>query len=273
MNPRIKPWALKLCAAAVLGTGSLGANAAFSIALTFSGLTPTQQSYFGAAASFWENVITGYKPLVTLTGLSISASGVPIDGSGGVLGSAGPDSITQQQLTRYTTTGSMEFDTADINTLIGNGSFANVIKHEMAHVIGFGTLWSLNNLYVNTSGRYTGVNGLLTYRSEFNQPLALFVPVELGGGGGTADGHWNEVDGGGGNTGITDTQGRDMRLELMTGWLNEPAFVSRMTAAQFQDLGYVVNLSAVPEPAALALLLAGIPMVAGVALRRRRHLA
>ena len=64
-----------------------------------------------------------------------------------------------------------------------------------------------------------------------------------------------------------------MRLELMTGWLNEPAFVSRMSAAQFQDLGYVVNLSAVPEPAALALLLAGIPMVAGIALRRRRHLA
>jgi hypothetical protein len=39
-----------------------------------------------------------------------------------------------------TATGSMAFDTADIDALIAQGSFGPVILHEMAHVIGFGTL-------------------------------------------------------------------------------------------------------------------------------------
>ena len=56
----------------------------------------------------------------------------------------------------------------------------------------------------------------------------------------------------------------------MTGWLNEPTFVSWMTAAQFQDLGYTVNLLAVPEPGSWALLLAGMPLAGFAAWRCRR---
>jgi hypothetical protein len=66
----------------------------------------------------------------------------------------------------------------------------------------------------------------------------------LGGGAGTANGHWNEVDGGSGLTGIVDGSGNDMRNELMTGWLNTPLFISKTTIASLGDLGYTVNINA-----------------------------
>jgi hypothetical protein len=193
-----------------------------------------------------------------------------IDGVGGILGQAGPTAGTVQAGYTLTTAGEMQFDSADIDFLITKGSFTDVIKHEMAHVIGFGTWWTHNNVYTNNTGRYTGANALAQFRTEYNQPGATFVPVELGGGTGTANGHWNEVDGGSANTGLVDAQGRDYRYELMTGWLNSPSYVSRTTAASFQDIGYTVNLSAVPEPEVLAMWLMGLPLLAGALARRRR---
>ncbi len=266
-----KPLARKLLVAALatLGLASTGAQAAFSINLSFSGLTSDQQSYFEAARSFWEGVITGYQGGIGLTGMAITATVKPIDGPGAVLGSAGPAGpLTLAGGYRYATAGGMEFDTADVDQLIAQGSFTDVIRHEMAHVIGFGTLWGRNGIYADGSGRYTGSNALREFRFEFNQPAATFVPVELGGGAGTADGHWNEVNNGGGNTGLRDPLGRDMRFELMTGWLNPPSYVSRTTIASFQDIGYTVALAAVPEPETYALLLAGLGVVV---LRARRR--
>ncbi len=259
---------LLVASVAALGLASSPAQAAFSIDLSFSGLTPAQQSYFAAAKSFWEGVITGYQGSVSLGGIAISANGAVIDGVGNVLGSAGPDSLFTTGGFAYVATGEMSFDTADIDNLIVQGSFTDVIRHEMAHVIGFGTMWVPNGVYADGSGRYTGSNALREYRFEFNQPAATFVPVELGGGAGTADGHWNEVNNGGGNTGLRDPLGRDMRFELMTGWLDTPSFVSRTTLASFQDIGYTVALAAVPEPETYALLLAGLGVVV---LRARRR--
>ncbi|MBL7016187.1 MAG: PEP-CTERM sorting domain-containing protein [Kiritimatiellales bacterium] len=241
----------------------------FNIDVAFdAGMAEGYKSAFTAAVTFWESNIIDYRVNTGISALSINASVAYIDGQYGILGSAGPDYIaygyttlagdTAASYVCYSTEGSMTFDSADVDMMISNGSWGEVIRHEMAHVIGFGTLWGLdlfgdgtiyNDFYVDGSGEYTGAAGLAAYQAEFD-PTATFVPVELGGGSGTADGHWNEVDGGAGLTGITTASGDDMRNELMTGWLNSPSFLSQTTLGQFYDLGYEV----IPEPATIMMM-------------------
>ena len=98
------------------------------------------------------------------------------------------------------------------------------------------TLWEYNGVYQDGSGAYTGANALEQWRTEFGQTNATYIPIELGGGSGTSDGH-------GRNyrvliSGITDGNGNDMRNELMGGWLNQPTFVSNMTIMSFADISY-----------------------------------
>ena len=269
MSHTLHRWA---CAAA-LSTVALSSHAGFDITLNYSG--PSQyQSYFTQAESFWESVITGYQSGISLTGLTISASIGSIDGQWGTLGYAGPTSAVYQGGYALATAGTMVFDSADMSYMVSSGNFANVIKHEMAHVLGIGTLWEYNGVYTEGSGQYTGAAGVAAYQSEFNQAGATYIPVELGGGAGTANGHWNEVDNGSGATGIVDRQGRDMRDELMTGWMNPSSFVSNTTIASLQDIGFTVNLNgttpaaAVPEPETALLFALGLPLLAWARQRR-----
>ncbi|RVU39473.1 VPLPA-CTERM sorting domain-containing protein [Hwanghaeella grinnelliae] len=256
---------LALIAALFITVGTTSVRAAgFDISVVFGGgLTTSQQSVFSQAESFWESLITGYQPGITLSGITIQASGVPIDGNGQILGQAGPTSGVFQQGFGIATQGVMQFDTADLGVLETAGLLDEVIIHEMAHVMGFGTLWELNGLSAPGSGQYTGQNALDIYRLEFD-PLATFIPVELDGGEGTADGHWDEGWAGTAN-------------ELMTGFLNVPAFISATTVASFQDLGYTTIdlVVAVPLPASALLLLAGLGCLGGVRFtaRRRNHRA
>jgi hypothetical protein len=269
------PGRLALGVALALGTAVTAEAATFDITLTnMTGLSPTQQSVFTQAVNFWKSVITGYNSATTsplVTGVSIDASGANIDGVGGTLGQAGPLTGYNPSLTPgyiMSKTGLMQFDTADLGNMESNGSLLAVIEHEMGHVLGFGTLWTYNGLYTNGTGQYTGGNALAAYKAEFNQPSATFVPVELGGGAGTANGHWNEVDGGSAPTGIVDGFGHDMQKELMTGWLNTPTFISNTTVQQFKDLGY--NVAAVPLPAAVWLFASAVMGLGGFGARQRK---
>lgn len=256
---------LFLCSALL----AFSAHADFSISVNFgAGMDDSYKGAFSDAAAFWESQITGYRvnsPL--LDGVTIAADVAADDGVGGTLGSAGPtsgfffndvllDGDAGVSDVLFATAGAMTFDSADVNNLITAGSWEAVIRHEMGHVLGFGTLWGFqnggrtyNDFYTAGSGQYTGAAGLAAYQAEFDSGAA-YVPVELGGGAGTANGHWDEVDGGAGLTGITDGSGRDLRDELMTGWLNSNTYVSDTTLGQFYDLGYTV----IPEPASIVLL-------------------
>ncbi len=247
---------------------------AFDIEVNFvGGLTPSQEAIFSQAEAMWESVILGYLPGGTTyeDSLVINAEGAAIDGVGGVLGSAGPTYIWDDGSDYLVSIeGDMTFDSADLANMETSGILDEVIAHEMGHVIGLGTLWSSSGVgfpgyqevYVGASGEYTGPAGVAAYQSEFSQPGAAFVPVELGGGGGTANAHWNEGDGGG-LTGITNGDGKDMRNELMTGWINSPTFLSQTTISSLEDLGYEVT----PEPATMSLLAIGALAI----MRRRRR--
>jgi hypothetical protein len=243
----------------------------FNIVLNYGTSTPTagEAAAFSAAEAAWESIITGYQSNdVANTTVTINVQLQAIDGAGGILGQAGPQTVKLNQAQNavtstwiYTQTGLMQFDTADTAGMVSNGSFASVVNHEMGHVLGIGTLWSSSSLgptfagrqelYVSGSGQYTGTFGLAAYNAEFGQAGAS-VPVELQGGSGTANAHWDELNGGAGATGrVSLLTGQDMQFELMTGWLNSPTFTSTLTTQGMRDLGYVV---AVPEPTTLALL-------------------
>ena len=292
---------MKIPLIVALATIPFGLTHAVSlINLNFSGsMTAIERQTFIDAADYWNSTITNYDLIydgagnITPHGLTITASVVPIDGVNGILGSAGPDTVTYYDnnptgtatvALNYTTTGSMQFDSADVAALTASNTFYGVVLHEMGHVLGLGTLWTFNNnvggttypLYTVGSGQYTGPNALARWKSEFSQPSATFVPVELGGGGGTANGHWNENDGGGGTTGfVSNLFGKDFSTELMTGWASSSFFVSQVTLGGLDDLGYIVDYSkaglvdhivTVPEISSLVLCLGALPWL----MRRRR---
>jgi hypothetical protein len=292
MKPLAIAWALALSVSNSHGVSLIN--------LSFSGsMTATQQQTFVDAAAFWNSAITGYDLTTNIYGqyqphtLTINASIPSLDGIGGTLGSAGPKTATYYDnnpygtptvALYYTTTGSMQFDSADVPALVANNTFYGVVLHEMAHVLGIGTLWALNSNLENTtypiytvgSGQYTGPNALAQYRSEFSQPSATYVPVELAGGSGTANAHWNEVDGGVSPTGIISvSNGMDLQDELMTGWASGNFFLSRTTLGSLDDLGYIVDYNkagivnhivVVPELSSISLCLLG-----GALLFRRRR--
>lgn len=252
----------------------------FSITVNYSGDAGFEQAFADAAAT-WQSLIPYYldgtQSGLNFPGLTIDAVVEPNDGPGGILGSAGPTSYGfDDSGFALATEGFMTFDSDDFSE--SSETFERTVLHEMAHVIGIGTLWFENDVYDSSApsvtdpvtgesvGQYTGAGGLAGWQSEFD-PGATYVPVEKEGGTGTADGHWNEGLGGGTTGYVSSITGQDANTTLMTGWLNDDSYISNATLGSMEDIGYSTTLSPIPEPSTSLLGLAGASLLI---LRRRR---
>ena len=125
------------------------------------------------------------------------------------------------------------------------------------------------------------------YRNEFD-PDADFVPIELDGGVGTANGHLNEVldnfsdeneagpDSDPGDDALAPTvllgpnAGLSLNDALLSGVLSGDAFLTDTSLGIFQDLGFTTvdfRAVAILEPNSAVLFV----LLAGTVLSRRRH--
>ena len=206
----------------------------FKIEVNFKGgLTNSQKAIFQVAADRWSEIIVGNLPSINtdigvVDDVVIDAEGIAIDGSGGILGRAGPTRVRPGSL--LPARGIMEFDSADLQRMEDDGELIDVIIHEMGHVLGIGTLWSNLGL-IRGSGtnnpEFNGANAMQEYATLKNFSNPDFVPIANTGGAGTREGHWRES--------VFDS-------ELMTGF-DDPGrnALSRLTVASLQDLGYQVD--------------------------------
>ena len=234
--------------------------------MTGTNPTASQQTAFDNAEARWEQLVLGDLPNVfvnraagtwcgtgapaineTVDDLLILVILEPIDGPGGILGSAGPCLIRGSNLSIV---GRMRFDTADLPSLEAAGQLEEVILHEMGHVMGIGSLWGTFGLRVGTGGpdpHFVGTRTLGAFENlgGFSYTGGSKVPVANTGGSGTRDSHWRES--------VFDD-------ELMTGFLDGGVFnpISIVTVNSLRDMGYTVN-SAAADPLFLSLSLRGGP--------------
>jgi len=140
--------------------------------------------------------------------------------------------------------GVMSLNSTTLVSLTQNGMLGDVIKHEMAHLLGFGTVWDLDNLVQDTTTKdpwFSGPDAQAAFHKARPSYTDKVVPVEAGGGAGTTLSHWRESV---------------MTNELMTGFLNSgPNPLSATTIESMADLGYTVDASVAdpwPSPGSAA---------------------
>lgn len=230
----------------------------FNIKLTYVvPASPTQQSAFSAAAARWEGVITSELSNVAIPNVDACGDGTmvnetvddllilvvldSIDGPGQILGAAGPCLVRTSN--GLTAVGQMTFDTADVAARINDGSFTDIVLHEMGHVLGIGSVWTaarfqlLDNFCAgNTTSTplFNGAQAIAAYTGSNGGGAATRVPVEnfpTGGcNNGTYGSHWEEDI---------------FRSELMTGFISGTVRpLSLTTVRSLADLGYTVDNTA-----------------------------
>lgn len=202
----------------------------FGIDLRFGDSVPeAHRAAFRAAADRWQQVIVGDLPDAHFPGyfvfpaadvddLLIDVLAVGIDGPGGALADSGPDFLRPGSFLPFHAV--LRIDAADAAGLYDSGALYYVALHEIGHCLGFGTVWEY--LGLKAGDAFVGPNAV----REYGGP----VPLEVGGGPGTAGKHWSEAVFGN---------------EIMTGYLSAgPGPIGRVTIASLADLGYTVNMGA-----------------------------
>ena len=235
-------------------------------------LSEAQLAAFAKAESFWEKAVRGNLGWSTLRRASLEwclslaeidyeipgdrvvddlliyADTREVDGPGGILAGAGPCQIRREG--SLPVVGVMFFDIEDMDALEtqeGGRHLDGTILHEMAHVMGFGTLWEYVGLLEdpvdpnNPTGmedpHFVGDSALKAFSGIGGDDYTAGepVPAENLGGTGVVNGHWRESV---------------FLTELMSPFIDGgvPNPLSVVTLASFQDLGYrQVDLSVADE--------------------------
>ncbi len=243
--------------------------------VTASVLTDSQREAFARAERHWERAIGGNLAWSTLRRTSLVeclarndiSHDVPgdrvvddlliyvqikeIDGPGGVFGGAGPCQIRVGN--SLPAVGVMFFDVGDLDRMEATGHLYGTILHEMAHVIGFGTLWEHLGLLRDPARAGGSANTHFTgpaTKAAFDRirgdhyPDSDLVPVQHLGGEGVWNGHWRELV---------------FRSELMTPFPDRgPNPLSVVSIASMVDIGYadvdydVADAYLLPPPQSVA---------------------
>ena len=144
--------------------------------------------------------------------------------------------------------GLIVFDAADVDGLAQSGELSTVAIHEMAHVLGFGLLWSSGGFLRNPSRgnpgadtHFSGTNAVVAFNAAGGTSYTGGkVPVQTGG----DDRHWRDA-----------VMGNEIMAPTLS--LNESERLSAITIQSLADLGYQVNASlaqsySLPSPAVVA---------------------
>lgn len=213
----------------------------FNIKINFTGTwTAKQQAIVTWAADTYSKIITAdIRDDFDLNGnlvddIVITVGTGRIDGNGNpllgnVLAQTGSivvrDLGTVDQWLPLTAT--ITIDSTDLKNSAYSNSWDDIVLHEMGHALGFfGAIFDKLGL-VDSSGNFTGMNATAAYGG--------LVPLETGGGSGTAGSHWDEA--------TFMPNGVQMSNELMTGYFvpGEQTFLSDTTVGALADLGYTVK--------------------------------
>lgn len=265
------------------------ARAEFELTFSIDGSFTTSQrenleDAIDYAEALWESVVTGYEPGISVSGIEISVQPDATIGladalvtstttQGGFVLATGGRIRVQPAVADFWASWDGTGPTPPNTEFVGVNYLDDILAHEVGHMLGLGSLWVSNGLYVNGTNQYTGEHGLAAYQDEFDQS-ATFIPVENAGGAGRRDVHWDQIVRSSPEEGvpsdpwtqdptlgITDDHGRDFAFELLTATFDpdygEP-FLSHTTVQSLRDLGFTV----VPEPTSTALLLVGMTLIA-----------
>lgn len=188
---------------------------------------------------------TGYN--LTATGSDAFVDAVTTRGQANTTGPAATDYGVWGGMIWFNAVNDWYFGSDSSGLTIGRPDFLTTATHEIGHILGFGEADSWQALINN--GYFTGSASVATYGGA--------VPVDQYGS------HWAQ--------GVSSTydgvvQGTLMDPSTAKGQRELPTVLDY---AAFKDIGWQVNVTAVPEPDSVALLIAGIGLIGFVSRRRK----